>query len=85
MGEGRGIALPPANSSAIAQPDKAPAKAEPLIVVRDNKQEPDLYQREMENIRRMKLQSQLTALSAPLPKGRGPIWSKPRSVISAKF
>ena len=66
MGEGRGLALPPANSPAIAQPDKTPAKQEPLIVVRDNKQEPDHFQREMENIRRMKLQAQLTALSAPL-------------------
>jgi type IV secretion system protein VirB10 len=65
MGEGRGLALPP-NTPAIAQPDKTPARAEPLIVVRDNKHEPDLYQREMENIRRMKLQAQLTALSAPL-------------------
>ncbi len=71
MGEGTGLSLaPPANSPAIVQPDRpesAPAKTEPLIVVRDNtKQEPDLYQREMENIRRMKLQAQLTALSAPL-------------------
>ena len=64
MGEGKGLALkPPPNSPAIVQPDKS---REPLIVVRDNKQEPDLYQREMENIRRMKLQAQLTALSAPL-------------------
>ena len=66
MGEGRGLALPPANSAAIAQPDAAPVKPETLIVVRDNKQEPDQYEREMENIRRMKLQAQLTALSAPL-------------------
>jgi len=65
-GEGRGLALPPANAPAIAQPDKAPGKPEPLVVVRDNKQEPDPYQKEMENIRRMKLQAQLTALSAPL-------------------
>jgi type IV secretion system protein VirB10 len=67
MGEGRGIALPPANSTAIIQPDRTPARPEPLIVVRDNSRtEPDQYQREMENIRRMKLQAQLTALSAPL-------------------
>jgi len=65
VGEGRGLALPP-NTPAIAQPDKPASRPEPLIVVRDNKQEPDLYQREMENIRRMKLQAQLTALSAPL-------------------
>ena len=64
MGEGKGLAVPPPHSPAIAQPDKG---REPLIVVRDNKQEPDLYQREMENMRRMKLQAQLTALSAPLP------------------
>jgi type IV secretion system protein VirB10 len=67
MGEGTGLSLaPPAGSPAIVQPDKAPDRPEPLIVVRDNKPEPDLYQREMENIRRMKLQAQLTALSAPL-------------------
>ena len=65
MGEGKGLALtPPPNSPAIVQPDKP--RSEPLIVVRDNKREPDQYQREMENIRRMKLQAQLTALSAPL-------------------
>jgi len=64
MGEGKGLALPPPHSPAIAQPDKG---RDPLIVVRDNKQEPDLYHREMENIRRMKLQAQLNALSAPLP------------------
>jgi type IV secretion system protein VirB10 len=65
MGEGKGLALtPPPNSPAIVQPEKP--RSEPLIVVRDNKQEPDPYQREMENIRRMKLQAQLTALSAPL-------------------
>jgi type IV secretion system protein VirB10 len=67
MGEGKGLALaPPPNSPAIAQPDRTPGKPEPLIVVRDNRQEPDSYHREMENIRRMKLQAQLTALSAPL-------------------
>ncbi|GHV49812.1 putative conjugal transfer protein TrbI [Deltaproteobacteria bacterium] len=66
MGEGKGLALPPPNTPAIAQPEKAPAKPDPLIVVRDNKQEPDQYLRELENIRRMKAQAQLTALSAPL-------------------
>jgi len=35
-GEGRGLALPPANAPALAQPDKAPGKPEPLVVVRDN-------------------------------------------------
>ena len=63
VGEGKGLALPPANSPAIAQADKG---REPLIVVRDKKQESDPHLREMENIRRMKLQAQLTALSAPL-------------------
>ena len=67
MGEGKGLALtPPPNSPAIVQPETKAARPEPLIVVRDNKQEPDQYQREMENIRRMRLQAQLTALSAPL-------------------
>jgi type IV secretion system protein VirB10 len=37
-----------------------------LLVVRDKREEPDQYQRELENIRRMKAQAQLTALSAPL-------------------
>ena len=65
MGEGRGLSLaPPPNSPAIIQPEKP--RSEPLVVVRDNKQEPDPFLREMENIRRMKLQAQLTALSAPL-------------------
>jgi type IV secretion system protein VirB10 len=69
MGEGKGLALaPPPNAPAIMQPERksAPAKTEPLIVVRDNKQEPDARQRELENLRRMKAQAQLTALSAPL-------------------
>jgi type IV secretion system protein VirB10 len=69
-GEGSGLAQePPAGAPAIAQPD--PPKTEPhsqtpLIVVRGNKDEPTAYQRELENLRRMKAQAQLSALSAPL-------------------
>lgn len=70
MGEGKGLALaPPAGSPAIAGPPAAPAKSaknEPLIVVQGGKEQSDPYRQEMENIRRMKAQAQLTALSAPL-------------------
>ena len=70
MGEGRGLALaPPAGSPALALPD-APAqngaKREPLIVVQSDKSQSDNYRQELENLRRMKAQAQLTALSAPL-------------------
>lgn len=70
MGEGRGLALaPPAGSPALVQPD-APAangKREPLIVVQQSdKSESDTYRQELENLRRMKAQAQLTALSSPL-------------------
>lgn len=70
MGEGRGLALaPPAGSPALMQPD-APAqdgtKREPLIVVQSDKSQSDNYRQELENLRRMKAQAQLTALSAPL-------------------
>ena len=70
MGEGRGLALaPPAGSPAIAGPEPKPAEArsrEPLIVVQAQKEQPDQYRQELENLRRMKAQAQLTALSAPL-------------------
>jgi type IV secretion system protein VirB10 len=71
MGEGKGLALvPPAGSPAIMQPEPktvpAPALKEPLIVVQGKREEPDQYQRELENIRRMKAQAQLAALSSPL-------------------
>lgn len=68
MGEGRGLALaPPAGSPAIAQPDpKAPGGREPLIVVQKSQEQPDQYRQGLENLRRMKAQAQLTALSAPL-------------------
>ena len=70
MGEGRGLALaPPAGSPALAVPDM-PAqngtKREPLIVVQSDKTQSDNYRQELENLRRMKAQAQLTALSAPL-------------------
>ena len=70
MGEGRGLALaPPAGSPALAVPD-APtqdgSKREPLIVVQSDKSQSDNYRQELENLRRMKAQAQLTALSAPL-------------------
>lgn len=68
MGEGRGLALmPPAGSPAIAQPERGDArKREPLIVVQGKQEQPDQYRQELENLRRMKGQAQLTALSAPL-------------------
>ena len=70
MGEGRGLALaPPAGSPALVVP-AAPAqngtKKEPLIVVQSDKSQSDNYRQELENLRRMKAQAQLTALSAPL-------------------
>lgn len=70
MGEGRGLALaPPAGSPSLVVPD-APAqdgaKREPLIVVQSDKSQSDNYRQELENLRRMKAQAQLTALSAPL-------------------
>ena len=70
MGAGRGLALaPPAGSPALAVPD-APAQngttREPLIVVQSDKSQSDNYRQELENLRRMKAQAQLTALSAPL-------------------
>ena len=68
MGEGRGLALaPPADSPAITVPDaKTPDKKEPLIVVQGKQEQADVYRQELENLRRMKAQGQLTALSAPL-------------------
>lgn len=70
MGEGRGLALaPPAGSPAVMQPDMPAqngSKREPLIVVQSDKSQSDNYRQELENLRRMKAQAQLTALSAPL-------------------
>ena len=68
MGEGKGLALaPPAGSPALAVPEAKPgAKKEPLFVVQGGKEQPDQYRQELENLRRMKAQAQLTALSAPL-------------------
>ena len=70
MGEGRGLALaPPAGSPALVVPDmpaQNSTKREPLIVVQSDKTQSDNYRQELENLRRMKAQAQLTALSAPL-------------------
>ena len=70
MGEGRGLALaPPAGSPALMQPPVSAqngAKREPLIVVQSDKTQSDNYRQELENLRRMKAQAQLTALTAPL-------------------
>ena len=70
MGEGRGLALmPPAGSPAIAHPEPKAGdarKREPLIVVQGKQEQPDQYRQELENLRRMKAQARLTALSAPL-------------------
>lgn len=70
MGEGRGLALaPPIGSPAVMQPDmpvQHGASREPLIVVQSDKSQADNYRQELENLRRMKAQAHLTALSAPL-------------------
>lgn len=70
MGEGRGLALaPPAGSPALVvpgMPAQNGTKREPLIVVQSDKTQSDNYRQELENLRRMKAQAQLTALSAPL-------------------
>lgn len=67
MGEGKGLALQaPAGTGIIQMPMPTPNKKEPLIVVQESKEQADQYRQELENIRRMKAQSQLTALSAPL-------------------
>lgn len=67
MGEGKGLALlPPAGSPAVVTPPPAmPNKPEPLIVVRDDGQKPAGHE-EMDNIRRMRSQAYLSALSSPL-------------------
>ena len=70
MVEGRGLALaPPEGSLAAVQPDPPAqngAKREPLIVVQSDKRQSDSYRQELENLRRMKAQAHLAALSAPL-------------------
>lgn len=67
MGEGKGLALlPPAGSPAVATPRPSmPDKPEPLIVVRDEGQKL-AGQQEIDNIRRMRSQAYLSALSSPL-------------------
>ncbi|NLV97035.1 MAG: conjugal transfer protein TrbI [Desulfovibrionales bacterium] len=70
MGEGKGLALaPPAGTPAVVQPEIPRTNStqhEPLIVVHSEKFQPDTYNQELENLRRMKAQAELTALSAPL-------------------
>lgn len=67
MGEGKGLALQaPAGTGIIQMPMPAPNKKEPLLVVQESSQQADQYRQELDNIRRMKAQAQLTALSAPL-------------------
>lgn len=67
MGGGKGLSLVPPPGPAITQPEKpTPGKREPLIVVQGSKEQPDQYRQELDNLRRMKAQAQLTALSAPL-------------------
>lgn len=69
MGEGRGLSLaPPAGSPAVMLPDALTQNAtkQPLIVVQSDKSQSDSYRQELENLRRMKAQAQMTALSAPL-------------------
>ena len=65
-GEGNGLALPPAGSQGLATPQAVVSgKPEPLIVVRDDGQKP-ADQQERDNIRRMRSQAYLSALSSPL-------------------
>jgi Type IV secretory pathway, VirB10 components len=70
MGEGRGLALaPPAGSPALIQmsfPAQEGTQRQPLIVVQSDKGQSDSYRQELENLRRMKAQAQMTALGAPL-------------------
>ena len=68
MGEGKGLALKaPAGTGIIQMPmPKGPDKKEPLLVVQESSQQADQHRQELDNIRRMKMQAQLTALSAPL-------------------
>ncbi len=69
MGEGAGLSLaPPAGSPALTlpEPPKPAGGPEPLIVVQKAPEQADQYRQELENLRRMKMQAQLTALSAPI-------------------
>ncbi|MDO5484034.1 MAG: TrbI/VirB10 family protein, partial [Desulfovibrionaceae bacterium] len=68
MGEGQGLSLqPPPGSPAVATPPPpANSKPEPIIVVRDETKKPSPHEQEMDNIRRMRSQAYLSALSSPL-------------------
>lgn len=67
-GEGKGLALQASAGGGIIQmpAPKAPGSKEPHIVVQESSQQSDQRRQELDNIRRMKAQAQLTALSAPL-------------------
>ena len=74
MGEGRGLSLLPPSNTAIVKPDlPVPAvdKKEPLIIVQPSGENSEQYRQELENLRRMKAQAQLEALSAPLGAKKG--------------
>lgn len=74
MGEGRGLNLLPPSNTAIVQPDlpvPAANKKEPLIIVQPSGEHSEQYRQELENLRRMKAQAQLEALSAPIGAKKG--------------
>lgn len=72
MGEGRGLALLPPSNTAIVQPDlPTPARKEPLLIVQPSGEHSEQYRQELENMRRIKAQAQLEALSAPLGAKKG--------------
>lgn len=60
--EGSGLALDASKDSGLAVPDPAADKPEPLVVVQ-REEKPD---QEAENVRRLKTQAYMSALSAPL-------------------
>lgn len=68
MGEGAGLALQPApgTPAVVTPPSSKQGSPEPLIVVRDETKRPSPHQQEMDNIRRMRSQAYLSALSSPL-------------------
>lgn len=82
MGEGKGLGLatlPPPNIPAIAQPEpQSPPESalpiEPLIVVRTAEPEaPQQYLQELENIRRMRVDAYISALSSPMGAERNEV------------
>lgn len=74
MGEGQGLALLPPSATAIVKPDlPVPAvdRKEPLIIVQPSGENSEQYRQELENLRRMKAQARIEALSAPLGAKKG--------------